>query len=107
MKDIQAALSRLVRQDQFLDVVDRDEAMARFHRHVELRPLGTESVALAQSLNRVLARPVIAEVDVPGFDRAGVDGFAVRAGDIAGAGEQAPKVLQLNQEILTPGVTPR
>src|SRR5208282_2945114 len=70
-------------------------------------PLGSESVKLAQALNRVLACPVIAAVDVPGFDRANVDGFALRAGDTIGAGEQRPVRFQLNPEILTPGVAPR
>lgn len=106
MTDVQAALRHLTRQDQFLEVVDRDEAVARFHRHLAPRALGGESVALAQALNRILAAPVIAAVDVPGFDRASVDGFAVRAGDTAGASEQAPKVLRLNAEILTPGAQP-
>ena len=103
MKKIDKALKRLARQDQFLDVVDREEATARFHRHLRLRPLGSEHVSLAHALDRVLARPVIADVDVPGFDRASVDGFAVRAADTVGAGAQSPKVLRLNAEILTPG----
>jgi molybdopterin molybdotransferase/putative molybdopterin biosynthesis protein len=107
MNDIEAALRRLARQDQFLEVVDRDEAIARFHRHLDLRPLGIESVPLDLGLDRVLAKPVIAEVDVPGFDRASVDGFAVCASDTLGASRQAPKVLKLNPEILTPGVVPR
>jgi putative molybdopterin biosynthesis protein len=106
-QEIEAALARLARQDQFLQVVDRDEATARFHRHLALRPLGRERVPLSQALGRVLAQPVVAAVDVPGFDRANVDGFAVRAGDTGGASEQAPKVLRLNAEILTPGVEPR
>jgi putative molybdopterin biosynthesis protein len=106
MSEIAAALSRLARQDQFLDVVDRAEATARFHRHLELRPLGSETLPLSQALGRVLAQPVIAAVDVPGFDRSSVDGFAVRAGDTAGASEQAPKILKLNNEILTPGTAP-
>jgi putative molybdopterin biosynthesis protein len=106
MNDIGAALHRLARQDQFLDVVDRDEAVTRFHRHLILRSLGVESVRLAQALNRVLAKPVIAEVDVPGFDRASVDGFAVCASDTIGASARTPKVLHLNQEVLTPGVQP-
>ena len=42
MSEIEAALSRLARQDQFLDVVDREEAIARFHRHLNLRPIGSE-----------------------------------------------------------------
>jgi molybdopterin molybdotransferase/putative molybdopterin biosynthesis protein len=107
MNDVEAALHRLAGQDQFLNVVDRDEAISRFHRHLVLRSLGTETVRLAEALNRVLAKPVMAEVDVPGFDRASVDGFAVRASDTIGANARTPKVLQLNPEILTPGVAPR
>jgi putative molybdopterin biosynthesis protein len=107
MNDISTALRSLARQEQFLDVVDRDAATARFHRHIKLRPLGTETVPLSQALCRVLARAVIADVDVPGFDRASVDGFAVRADDTAGATERAPKPLVLNGEILTPGTVPQ
>jgi putative molybdopterin biosynthesis protein len=105
--DIEAALGRLARQDQFLEVIDRDEAVARFHQHLDLQPLGSEELPLALCLNRVLAQSVVAEVDVPGFDRASVDGFAVRSGDTARASEQEPIVLALNAEILTPGVEPR
>jgi putative molybdopterin biosynthesis protein len=106
MNDIPTALRSLARQEQFLDVVDRDEALARFHRHLELRPLGAETVPLSQTLGRVLARPVIADVDVPGFDRSNVDGFALRADDTVGASERAPRTLVLNGEILTPGTVP-
>lgn len=107
MNDIPTALRNLARQEQFLEVVDRDEATARFQRHLTMRPLGAETVPLAQALGRVLARAVIADVDVPGFDRASVDGFAVRADDTAGASEREPKRLALNAEILTPGTVPR
>ena len=107
MTDIEAALARLARQEQFLEVVSSEEATLRFHRHLALRPLGGEELPLSLALNRVLAQAVIAEVDVPGFDRANVDGFALRAGDVADASEQAPKRLQLNLEVLTPGVEPR
>jgi putative molybdopterin biosynthesis protein len=107
MTDIDAALARLARQEQFLDVIGSAEATQRFHGHLKLRPLGSEQVTLSQALNRVLAKTVTATVDVPGFDRASVDGFAVRAADTIGASEQSPKLLQLNAEILTPGVEPR
>jgi putative molybdopterin biosynthesis protein len=107
MNDIPTALRSLARQEQFLDVVDRDAATARFHRHLELRPLGAETVPLSQTVGRVLARAVIADVDVPGFDRSSVDGFAVRADDTVGATERAPKALVLNGEILTPGTVPQ
>jgi len=107
MNDITTALRSLARQEQFLDVVDRDTATARFHRHLDLGPLGVETVPLSRALGRVVARTVVADVDVPGFDRSSVDGFAVRADDTVGATERAPKVLALNGEILTPGTVPQ
>jgi putative molybdopterin biosynthesis protein len=107
MTDIQAEIARLARQEQFLEVVSSAEASARFHRHLALRPLGCEQVPLSLALNRVLAETVVASLDVPGFDRSNVDGFAVRASDTAGASESAPTRLRLTQEILTPGVMPR
>ena len=106
MNDIPASLRSLARQQQFLDVVDRDEAERRFRRHLELRPLDHETVPLARALGRVVARRVVAEVDVPGFDRASVDGFAVRADGTLGASERTPRRLTLLPEILTPGKEP-
>jgi putative molybdopterin biosynthesis protein len=106
-EDLAAAVRRAARQEQFLEVVDRDEAVARFHRHLTLAPLGKESVALGEARGRVLAEDVVASVDVPGFDRSNVDGFAVRALDTAGASDPEPRALRLNPEILTPGVEPR
>jgi putative molybdopterin biosynthesis protein len=93
-------------QTQFLDVITRDEATARFRRHLKLAPLGTESVPLRCALHRVLAADVVAGVDVPGFDRSNVDGFAVIAADTFGAMEERPASVALNDEILVPGVVP-
>src|SRR5258706_5223743 len=45
--------------------------------------LAVESVALGDSLNRVLAEDTIADCDLPPFDRAQMDGYAVRAADVA------------------------
>lgn len=99
-------LHRAVRQEQFLEVIDRDEAVARFHRHLKLAPLGTEHVLLAEAVDRVLAADVIAPVDVPAFDRANVDGFAVRAADTFGAMEESPRRVRLNDEVISPGRQP-
>jgi putative molybdopterin biosynthesis protein len=107
MNDIATALQTLSRQEQFLDVVDRDEAYRRFQRHLDLVPLGREAVGLSQALGRILAQTIVASVDVPGFDRSSVDGFAVRADDTVGAREREPRTLALNSEILTPGTEPQ
>jgi putative molybdopterin biosynthesis protein len=105
--DSKLALLQAARQEQFLEVVERDEAEARFRRHLTLAPLGEEKVALGDALGRVLARDVVADIDVPGFDRSSVDGFAIIAADTEGASEETPRLLELNPEILTPGVEPR
>lgn len=52
------------------------------------RPVATvETVPFAAALGRILAENVIAAVDVPGFDNAAVDGYALAAADLAPAGE--------------------
>jgi putative molybdopterin biosynthesis protein len=92
------------RQSQFLEVVSRDEAEVRFHRHLRLEPLGTEVIPLSAALGRVLAADLVSPVDVPGFDRSNVDGFAVRAGDVSSASMEAPVRLALQAEVLSPGI---
>ena len=52
--------------------------------------LGAEEVALAEALGRFLAADVSAADDIPAFDNSAMDGFAVRADDVAGAGPQQP-----------------
>jgi putative molybdopterin biosynthesis protein len=93
-------------QEQFLTVLPRDEAVRRFERALMPAPVGTERAELAEALGRVLADDVASPGDVPPFDRSAVDGFAVRAADIAAAGETAPVSLRLNDEIVACGVAP-
>jgi putative molybdopterin biosynthesis protein len=82
-------------QEQFLNVIDRDEAEARFRAALTLEPLGAEEIALVDALGRVLAADVMARVDVPSFDRSNLDGFAVQAADTYGASELTPRTLRL------------
>ncbi|MDB5510525.1 MAG: molybdenum cofactor synthesis domain protein [Enterovirga sp.] len=100
-------LARASRQEQFLSVVTREEAIARFRAAVPHRPLQPEPVALADTLGRVLAADIASVVDVPPFDRALVDGFAIRSSDSRSATAAAPVRLRLNPEILACGVAPR
>ena len=51
----------------------------------QLRTLEPESIALSSAAGRVLAAPVVSDVDVPGFDRATMDGYAVAADATEGA----------------------
>ncbi|NOX56978.1 MAG: molybdopterin biosynthesis protein [Planctomycetes bacterium] len=99
-------LRRAAQQQQFLDIVDPATATRRFHEHLKLQPLGCETVTLSDALHRVLAVDVVSEVDVPGFDRSNVDGFAVQAADTFGATEEVPRFVELNREVLSPGAMP-
>ncbi|OYR65433.1 molybdopterin biosynthesis protein [Halorubrum ezzemoulense] len=54
-----------------------------------------ETVSLADARGRVLAERVDAAIDVPGFDRASMDGYAVRARETFGADEADPAELDL------------
>lgn len=100
------AIRAAARQEQFLDVVSREEAERRFRAAVPHAALGTETVPLRGALGRVLAETLTAGIDLPPFDRSSVDGFAVRAGDTAGASEGAPVRLRLNGEVLACGTAP-
>jgi len=53
--------------------------------------LPSESVTLGESMGRILAEDIIADTDLPPFDRAQMDGYAVRAADV----EQTPARLRI------------
>ncbi|HVW45704.1 MAG TPA: gephyrin-like molybdotransferase Glp [Solirubrobacterales bacterium] len=62
------------------------------------RRLDAEPVPLREALGRVTAADVRASAPVPGFDNSAMDGFAVRAADLAGAGAAAPVTLVVVDE---------
>jgi len=93
-------------QEQFLQVLDRDEAERRFRAALDLSPRGVERVTLEAALGRVLAADVVSPVDVPSFDRSNVDGFAVVAEDTFGASEEVPRTVGLGAEEIHTGVVP-
>ncbi len=93
-------------QEQFLQVLDRDEAERRFRAALDLMPRGVERIPLDAALGRVLAADVLAPVDVPSFDRSNVDGFAVVAEDTFGASEETPRSVRLVDEHIHTGIVP-
>jgi molybdopterin molybdotransferase len=64
-----------------------------------LTPLPTERVPLAAARGRVLAEPLVAAVALPPFDNSAMDGYAVRAADVAGATDDDPAVLPVAADI--------
>jgi molybdenum cofactor synthesis domain-containing protein len=96
-----------VNQDQFLTILSREEALARFETALFPRALPSDLRPLADALGCVLAEDVVAPIDVPPFDRSNVDGFAVRSADLASVSEAAPMRLVLNDEVIACGTAPK
>ncbi|MGB4051626.1 MAG: molybdopterin molybdenumtransferase MoeA, partial [Methanoculleus sp.] len=76
----------------FLEVVPVSEAV-EVVRKIAPSP-GREDIALEAALSRALAEDISADIDIPGFDRSTVDGYAVAAADTTGASEAIPSMLQ-------------
>ncbi len=66
----------------------------------QLKPLPSEIVSLIDASGRVLTCNVMSDVDVPGFERAMMDGYAVQAADTLGASAYNRLPLQIIGEVL-------
>ncbi|HKP65985.1 MAG TPA: gephyrin-like molybdotransferase Glp [Casimicrobiaceae bacterium] len=62
--------------------------------------LPAEDVALEAATGRVLARDIVAALDVPAFDRAAMDGYALRGNETSGASEYNPLAFAIVGEVL-------
>ncbi len=80
-----------------------DEALANVLARVER--LGTEMVDLDQALGSVLATDIFSDVDIAPFDNSAMDGYAVRAEDLAGATPESPVVLRVLDHIAAGSVS--
>jgi molybdopterin molybdotransferase len=86
-------------------MVEVGEALARVL--AELPALEGEMVALPASRGRVLRQEVRSPRDVPPFRNSAMDGFAVRAADIAGASSDRPAVLAVAETVAAGSVARR
>jgi molybdopterin molybdotransferase len=62
-------------------------------------PVGEEQVPLAEAFGRVLSRDILSPENLPGFRRATVDGYAIRARDSYGGTESLPALLEVTGEV--------
>jgi len=78
----------------FKFLISREEALKIILSSV--KPIErTEYLQIEESSGRVLAEEIITDRDVPPFDRAAMDGYAVKAEDTYGASDLNPKTLKL------------
>ena len=63
------------------------------------QPLSSERVALSDAIARALAEPVTSPLSLPPWDNAGMDGYAVRRADVAGATLSSPVMLRVTSTV--------
>ena len=98
-------MARPVKSKGFDTLTPLEVARRRFLRLVPQGPLGSVLCRPEKALGRVLAGPLRAPRNVPPFDRAAMDGFAVRAVDTFGASATNPLPLKLRGDA-APGRRP-
>jgi len=82
----------------FKELVSYEEALERIRKSI--KPINrTESVPIENALDRVLAQDIVANMSVPPFDRAAMDGYAVKAEETFGASSFDPKTLKLTETL--------
>jgi molybdenum cofactor synthesis domain-containing protein len=79
-------------------LISYQEAKETIDRHIH--PITrTEAVPIDDAVNRVLAEDCVAKMNVPPFNRAAMDGYAIKAKDSFGAGQFKPKVFKIIGEL--------
>ncbi len=83
----------------FRDLQSLENATTIFWSIYQAKIQPVEKIGLEHALGRVLAEDVFSGIDVPGFDRAAMDGFAVTAENTFSADEQQPVRLKVLGEV--------
>jgi molybdenum cofactor synthesis domain-containing protein len=73
-----------------------EEAQRTIRSQFKPPALGLETAVLLEAYNRVLAEDVVSTLDIPPFSRSTMDGYAVKAEDTFGAGENQPVILKVS-----------
>jgi len=78
-----------------------DKVLAMFH------PLEAERVPILDALGRVLAEDVCSDIDIPPHDNTAMDGYAIRAADVAAATPDRPVRLRIVENLAAGYVSQR
>ena len=65
----------------------------------KITPVEAQTVPLAQSFGRILAEPIVSQINVPPFANSAMDGYAILAADSQGASRQSPVLLKVTDNV--------
>ena len=91
----------MVKLKGFQKLTLTDQALQSWLAALQIGPPKAAAASLQDALGRVLAQDLVAQVDLPRFDKSAMDGYAVKSADTVGASQSKPATFQLteNQEI--------
>ena len=79
------------------EMISLEEARALVLSHVRLLPV--ETVPVLEAVGRVAAADLASDIDIAPFAHSAMDGFAVRASELAGASPESPVELDVIAEV--------
>lgn len=79
---------------EFFNVVSLEECIKILKKNFNFEKK-KEKLSLENSLGRILAQDIYSEIDIPGYDRSTVDGYAINVSDSSGASETMPTLMEL------------
>ena len=82
----------------FRTLISLEEALKTLSSYAKTRT-EIEEIRFDDALNRVLAEDVFSPIDSPPFDRAAMDGYAIRGEDSFGAAPRNPVFLKINRRV--------
>lgn len=87
----------MVKLKGFQTLTNADEALRNWLAAWQAKKPSQETLPVADVYGRVLAQDIVAQDDLPRFNRSAMDGYAVRYEDLAGASESCPVKLAVTQ----------
>jgi len=94
----------LVRLKGFQELTPVNEALEKFFETLQPKRLNTVFIPVEKALGRVTAKEIIAQINLPPFNRSAVDGYALKAKDTVAASQFQPKTLRLvEKEVVEDG----
>ena len=78
-------------------MISVDDALRKVLKAIKV--IGKETIALRDSLGRVLAEDIYSDSDIPGFDNSAMDGYALNFTDTTKASVEDPKILEVIEDV--------
>lgn len=83
----------------FFEIKTLEETKNILQEMASKMPLAVEKIPLQQARTRVIASPIVSNINIPDFNRSTVDGFAVHSSDCSIASESMPSFLKNSSQM--------